>query len=131
MIQDYFAGGVSAASQRIAVKAIAKADVLAARCRKIVQDNLRILAEWLKKRPDIGWVEPEGGTVALLKLPGTIDAIELSNYLREKSATLVVPGDFFWLRGFVRVSLGSDEETLRGGLKNLGTAIDHFKSRGR
>ncbi|HKS16924.1 MAG TPA: aminotransferase class I/II-fold pyridoxal phosphate-dependent enzyme [Planctomycetota bacterium] len=131
VIQDYFAGGVSAASQMIAVKALAKADALAGRCRKIVQDNLRILAEWLKKHPDLGWVDPEGGTVALLKLPGTIDAIELSNHLREKCGTLVVPGDFFWLRGFIRVSLGSDEETLRGGLKQLGTTIDHFKTRGR
>jgi aspartate/methionine/tyrosine aminotransferase len=130
-IQDYIAGGVSAASQAIAVKALAKADDLAARCRKIVQPNLRVLAEWLKKRPDLGWVEPAGGTVALLKLPGTIDAMDLANHLRERSGTLVVPGDFFWLRGFVRISLGTDEETLKGGLRHLGAAIDHFNSRGR
>jgi len=130
-IQDYIAGGVSAASQMLALKALAKADLLAERCRKIVRDNLRLLSEWMKKRTDLAWVEPEGGTVALLKLPGTIDAIELSNHLREKSGTLVVPGDFFWLRGFVRVSLGIDEETLKGGLKHLGAAIDHFKTRGR
>jgi aspartate/methionine/tyrosine aminotransferase len=129
-IQDYIAGGVSGASQALALKALAKADVLAARCRKIAQDNLRILAEWLKRRPDLAWVEPEGGTVALLKLPGTIDAMQLSNHLREKAGTLVVPGDFFWLRGFVRVSLGIDEETLKAGLRHLGAAVDHFKSRG-
>lgn len=129
-IQDYIAGGVSGASQGIALKALAKADVLAARCRKIVQDNLRILSEWLKRRPELAWVEPEGGTVALIKLPGTIDALQLSNHLREKAGTLVVPGDFFWLRGFVRVSLGIDEETLKAGLRHLGAAVDHFKSRG-
>lgn len=101
------------------------------RCRQIVQQNLRTLADWLKKRSDLAWVEPEGGTVALLKLPGTIDAMELSNHLREKSGTLVVPGDFFWLRGFIRISLGIDEETLKTGLRHVGTALDHFKSRGR
>lgn len=131
VIQDYVAGGVSGASQSLALKALAKADVLTARCRRIVQDNLRILADWLKKRPELGWVEPEGGTVALLKLPGTIDAMELSNHLRQELGTLVVPGDFFWLRGFVRLSLGIEEEALKSGLKHLGTAIDHFKSRGR
>lgn len=131
VIQDYIAGGVSGASQAIALKALAKADVLATRCRTIVQDNLRVLSEWMKKHPDLAWVEPAGGTVALLKLPGTIDAMELSNHLREKSGTLIVPGDFFWLRGFVRLSLGIDEETLKAGLRHLGTAIEHFKSRGR
>ncbi len=131
VIQDYIAGGISGASQSLALRALAKADVLTARCKKIVQDNLEILSEWMKKRPDLAWVEPEGGTVALLKLPGNIDAMELSNHLREKLGTLVVPGDFFWLRGFVRVSIGIDEETLRTGLKHLGTAIDQFKTRGR
>ena len=130
-IQDYVAGGVSAASQALAFKALSKADVLAARCRTIVQGNLRILVEWLKKHPELAWVEPVGGTVALLKLPSTIDALELSNHLREKSGTLIVPGDFFWLRGFVRISLGIDEEVLKGGLRHLGSAIDHFLTRGR
>jgi aspartate/methionine/tyrosine aminotransferase len=131
VIQDYIAGGVSAASQAIALKALAKADALAGRCRNIVQGNLRVLSDWMKKHPDLGWVEPAGGTVALLKLPGTIDALELSNHLREKAGTLVVPGDFFWLRGFVRISLGIDEEILKGGLRHLGSAIDQFTSRGR
>jgi len=130
-IQDYIAGGVSAVSQALALKALAKSDVLVNRCRQVVQQNLRVLTDWLKKRPDLAWVEPEGGTVALLKLPGTIDAMELSNHLRENSGTLVVPGDFFWLRGFIRISLGIDEETLKTGLRHVGAALDHFKSRGR
>ena len=130
VLQDYIAGGVSGASQSLALKALSMADALAGRCRRIAQENLRVLAEWVKKRGDLAWVEPEGGTVALLKLPGTIDAMDLSNHLREKHGTLVVPGDFFSLRGFIRVSLGIDEETLKSGLKYLGTAIDHFKSRG-
>ena len=131
VIQDYIAGGVSGASQSLALKALAQADFFTARCRKIVQSNLRILSDWMKKRPELAWVEPEGGTVALVRLPGQVDAMELSNHLREKHGTLVVPGDFFWLRGFIRVSLGIDEETLKSGLKHLGTAIDQLKSRGR
>ena len=130
-IQDYIAGGVSSASQALALKALAKADVLATRCRTIAQGNLRLLSDWMKKRGDLAWVEPAGGTVALLRLPGSIDAVALSNHLLEKAGTLIVPGDFFGLRGFVRISLGIDEETLKGGLRHVGTAIDHFKSRGR
>jgi len=130
-VQDYIAGGISAASQSLALVALAKSDQLVERCRRIARENLRTLGDWLKRRPELAWVEPEGGTVALIRLPGHVDAMELSNHLREKHGTLVVPGDFFWLRGFIRVSLGIDEEVLKSGLKHLGTAIDQLKSRGR
>jgi len=129
-VQDYIAGGMSAPSQSLALLALSKADALTERCKRIVQNNLKILADWLKRHPEFGWVEPEGGTVALLRLPAPLDAMDLSNHLRERHSTLVVPGDFFWLRGFIRISLGIDEEVLRAGLKNLGSALDHFTTRG-
>lgn len=128
---DYLAGGISSPSQTIAAKALAQGDRLIERGRKIVQGNLKIVADWIRKRGDIQWVEPDAGTVALLKLPTGIDAMALSNLLREKYSTLVVPGDFFWLKGFVRVSCGIDEEIVRTGLKNLGAAIDQMKAGGR
>jgi aspartate/methionine/tyrosine aminotransferase len=121
---------MSAPSQSLALLALSKADALTERCKGIVQENLKILADWLKRHPELGWVEPEGGTVALLRLPVPLDAMDLSNHLRERHSTLVVPGDFFWLRGYIRISLGIDEEVLRAGLKNLGSALDHFTTRG-
>jgi aspartate/methionine/tyrosine aminotransferase len=124
---DYIAGGVSTPSQSIALHALRQSDKLVDRCRKIVQANVKILADWIRRRPELAWVEPDAGTVALLKLPAHMDAMRLSNHLREKYSTLVVPGDFFWIKGFVRVSLGIEEETLKAGLKNLAAAVDELK----
>ncbi|MBI4563279.1 MAG: aminotransferase class I/II-fold pyridoxal phosphate-dependent enzyme [Planctomycetes bacterium] len=126
-IQDYISGGISAPSQSLALAVLAKADTLLDRSRRIVQENLKILGEWIRRREGCGWVEPEGGTVAVVRLPPKIDAVDLSNYLREKHGTLVVPGDYFWLRGFIRISLGVEADLLRTGLKHLGSALDHFQ----
>jgi aspartate/methionine/tyrosine aminotransferase len=129
--QDYVMGGLSSPSQSLALHALSKSDVLVNRCRQIVQGNVKVLGEWIRKHPHLSWIEPDGGTVALVKLPPNLDAMALSNYTREKYSTLVAPGDFFGLRGFIRVALGIDEEVLRNGLKHLGSAIDHFRGTGR
>jgi len=105
-----------------------KGDQLTQRCRDIVQRNLKAVSEWLLKHEQVQWVPPDGGTVCVLKLPQHVDAMELSSVLREKYGTLVVPGDFFWLKGFVRISLGTDEDVLRHGLKNLGSVIEQLRS---
>lgn len=128
LIQDYIIGGMPGATQSIALAALNRSDALVGRCRTIVQTNIRHMAEWVKKREDVAWVEPEGGTICMLKLPPHVDSLTLANLLREKYSTLVVPGDFFWTRGFIRLSLGVDEEVLRTGLRNLNSAIDQLQA---
>ncbi|MBI2931482.1 MAG: aminotransferase class I/II-fold pyridoxal phosphate-dependent enzyme [Planctomycetes bacterium] len=127
-IFDYVAGGLPGPTQSIALAALKKSDVLLARCRDIVQRNIKAVSEWIKKHEDTTWIEPEGGTVGMLKLPPHVEALGLATLLREKYSTLVVPGDFFWVKGFIRLSLGVDEEVVRIGLKNLGSAIEQMRS---
>jgi aspartate/methionine/tyrosine aminotransferase len=115
-------------SVKIAAIALRKAPELVLRCRQIVLRNLKIVGEWVAKRGDLQWVEPEGGTVCLIKLPPGVDAQELSTLLRENHSTLVVPGDFFSIRGFIRISCGTDEEILRQGLKSVSKGIDQIKT---
>ncbi len=126
---DYIECDLPIPSEKIALAALAKGPELAARCREIVRRNLAIVRDWVAKRDDLAWVEPEGGTVCMIRLPAGMDAMELSNLLREKHSTLVVPGEFFWIHGFIRVSCGGDEEPLRQGLRNVGKAIDQLASR--
>ncbi len=130
-ISDYLAGGVSTPSQTIALHALRQSDKLLDRCRRIVQSNVKVLGDWIKRRPDLAWVEPDAGTVAFVKLPPHMDAMKLASLCRERYSTLVVPGDFFWIKGFVRIALGIDEEILRSGLKNLAAAIDESKPSNR
>ncbi len=128
VIQDYVVGGLGGPQQSIALAALRKSEPLLARSRETIQRSVRIVAEWMKKHEEVRWVEPEGGTVCMLKLPPHVDALELSTVLREKHGTLVVPGDFFWIKGFIRVSLGVDEDVLRTGLRNIAAVIDQLSS---
>lgn len=128
-VLDYLECDLPAPSEWIAAQALKKGPELAERCRRIAERGFSVLREWIQKRDDLDWVEPAGGTVALVRLPHGVDAPALSNLLREKHSTLVVPGDFFGARGFLRLSVGMDEDVLRQGLKLVGKAIDQLKSR--
>lgn len=128
-ILDYLQGPLPGPSLALAARALRKAPELAERCRRLAAAGFAAIREWIGKRDDLDWVEPAGGTVALVRLPHGIDALAVSNHLREKFSTLAVPGDFFGARGFLRLSAGMDEDVLRQGLKNVGKTIDHLKSR--
>jgi aspartate/methionine/tyrosine aminotransferase len=125
---DYLVCDLPAPSESIALAALKRADEWAERCRGIARRNVAAIREWVEKREDVEWCEPAGGTVCLLKLPPGLDAPSFSAQLREKQSTLVVPGDFFGLPGFIRISAGMDEELLRQGLKNVGKGIDQWKA---
>jgi hypothetical protein len=126
---DYLECDLPAPSEAIALIGLRKAAELEERCRTIARRNFAAIRDWIQKRGDLAWSEPAGGTVCLVKLPTGVDAQELSTLLREKHSTLVVPGDFFGLRGFLRISAGMDEDVLRQGLKNVGKGIDQLKAK--
>ncbi len=128
VILDYIECDLPAPSESIALAALRKGPELVLRCQQIALRNFKIIREWIEKRGDVQWVEPAGGTVCMVKLPHHVEAQSLAGLLREKYGTLVVPGDFFWIRGFIRLSAGTDEDVLRQGLKNIGKAIDQLQA---
>ena len=128
VILDYIECDLPAPSESIALLALRKGPELVLRCQQIAMRNFKIIREWVEKRGDLHWVEPSGGTVCMIKLPHTVDAQSLAGLLREKFSTLVVPGDFFYIHGFIRVSAGMDEDILRQGLRNIGKAIDQLQA---
>jgi aspartate/methionine/tyrosine aminotransferase len=127
---DYLECELPTPSESIALAALKRGPELILRCQQIAMRNFKIIREWIEKRGDLQWVEPGGGTVCMVKLPPSLDAQALSTLLREKFGTLVVPGDFFWVRGFIRLSAGMDEDVLRQGLRNVGRAIDQLLNDG-
>lgn len=129
LVLDYIECDLPAPSESIALAALRKGPELVLRCQQIAMRNFKIIREWIEKRGDLQWVEPAGGTVCMIKLPHPVDAQALAALLREKFGTLVVPGDFFYVRGFIRVSAGMDEDVLRQGLRNVGKAIDQLQAR--
>lgn len=128
-VLDYLECELPVPSLRIAAVALRKAPELVLRCQQISMRNVKIVAEWVARRGDVQWVEPQGGTVCLIRLPSDVESQALSGLLQEKYQTLVVPGEFFYTRGFIRLSFGMDEDVLRQGLKNVSKGIDQLKAR--
>ncbi|MBI3268890.1 MAG: pyridoxal phosphate-dependent aminotransferase [Planctomycetes bacterium] len=128
-VENYISGELSVPSQRIALAAIRKMDLLRARARRILTENVALVREWMKNQVDLQWVEPDGGPVCFPKLLHGLDSLELCRLAHEKYRTLVVPGDFFWAKGHLRIGFGGRTEELRRGLENLSKAIDELKRR--
>ncbi|MBI3097843.1 MAG: aminotransferase class I/II-fold pyridoxal phosphate-dependent enzyme [Planctomycetes bacterium] len=125
-VYDYLNVVNAVPTEQIALAAFQNLDALRERTAKIVNENLPILREWVDTREDVQWVPPDGGTICFLRLLYGISSWELMRLLKTKYDTLVVPGDFFWAKGFIRVGFGGDTEMLRKGLENLGKALDEI-----
>jgi aspartate/methionine/tyrosine aminotransferase len=112
--------------EQVTLCAFKQLDKLLARTRGIVSENLPFLREFVESRDDLEWVPPDGGTIAFLRLKRGVPSWEFAKFLHEKHDTLVVPGDFFWAKGFLRVGFGGDTQNLKAGLGALGTALTEW-----
>lgn len=128
-IENYFSPRNAYPSEKIAVVAFRNRAKLLERTSAITMANLAYVRGALATRDDIAWVEPDGGTVCFPRLLGGVDAVALSKHLQDTYDTLVVPGDFFWAKGHVRISFGGKPETVRTGIQNFCKALDDLKRR--
>ncbi|MBI5368707.1 MAG: aminotransferase class I/II-fold pyridoxal phosphate-dependent enzyme, partial [Planctomycetes bacterium] len=128
-VENYLIAENPMPSQRLALVAVRKLDALRQRARKILTENFAIVRDWMKTQEDLQWVEPDGGTLCFPKLRHGLDSLEVYRLAQEKYRTLVVPGDFFWAKGHLRIGYGGRPEALRRGLENLSKAIDELKRR--
>jgi aspartate/methionine/tyrosine aminotransferase len=126
VMNDYLTGPVALPVQSIGLWALQRAEQILAKSRRMIEENIKILSGWVSRHDQFRWVKPAGGTVCFVKLPANVDDVKLSNRLREKYSTLVPPGQFFWKKGFIRISYGIDGETLRSGLRNILACVEEL-----
>lgn len=92
-----------------------------ARTRALLSANLEIAREWVKSFDGfLEWREPEAGAIALVKYHSDVPSVELCERLRTRQSTLVVPGSYVRLEGYLRIWLGGRDEYLREGLRRIG-----------
>lgn len=128
-LNDLFGVVPAHVAERLSVVALKHLDRIAARSRRLLAENARLLNAFLRTRDDLECAELRRGTVAFPRLrSGEADA--LCRLLIEKYETSVVPGRFFDSPAHIRVGVGGDTETLRGGLERLGAALDELGGRG-
>jgi aspartate/methionine/tyrosine aminotransferase len=109
-------------SERLATRALERAEAILAPRRALVAANRARLAAWVTATPGARWVEPAAGAVGWVNL-GVGDTIELAEHLARDHDTLVVPGGFFGAPDHVRVGLGVDAAVFASGLSRITSAL--------
>jgi hypothetical protein len=116
-------------SDEVARVAVRNRDWCYARTRELLTNNLQIAREWMSSfNGFLEWREPEAGAIALVKYHALIPSAELCERMRVRQSTLVVPGAYVGMEGYLRIWLGAREEYLQEGLRRIGEELN--KERG-
>ena len=110
--------------EAVAAYALAHADKILTRSRRIVRQNLAALEEWVDSEPHLSFVKPEAGTTALVYYDYDIDSYDFCIGMIETTGALVTPGDAFEEPHSMRIGYAYSDNTddLKEGL----AAISRF-----
>lgn len=81
--------------EAVAAYALAHADKILERSRRIVRQNLQAVMEWVDSEPHLSIVKPEAGTTCLVYYDYDIDSYDFCVCMMETEGALVTPGDAF------------------------------------
>lgn len=124
--RDIVDGTGSIVTERLATLAFEQLEGLTARARDIFSRNSALLREFLAGRRELEWVPPVG-TVAFPRITGMADTTAFADRLMRERRTAVVPGAFFDAPAHFRLGFGGETAKLRGGLEQLGAALDALR----
>jgi aspartate/methionine/tyrosine aminotransferase len=116
-------------AERLALVALGRLNVFAARARAILDVNRAAWNAWLAAhREDLDAPPSTVGTTAFPRVVHG-DGDMLERVLRDRFDTTVVPGRFFGAPGHVRVGLCGDPEGFEAGLARLSSALESLRER--
>jgi aspartate/methionine/tyrosine aminotransferase len=125
LLNDLFAATPVHAGERLSVVAMQQLAGIGERAKQLLDRNRRILNDFLDTREDLEVVRPEFGTVMFPRVRhGTSES--LTDLLREKYDTSVVPGIFFEMPAHFRIGIAGDTDVLKAGLERLEQALNSF-----
>ena len=126
-INDLYGVNAAFPADLLSVIALDNLDRVAARAKKLLEENRPTLDAFLQSRDDLEFFKPEFGTVAFPRLKsGSVD--RLDRCLREKYETSIVPGYYFEAPQHFRVGIGGDPDMTRAAFQRLGSALDELRS---
>ncbi len=125
--RDYHVISESALTDALAQIAFAHREQIMERNRRIVQENRRILHEWLEGEPLADCVIPRCGTVCFLQVHLDMPSAQLCEQLQADTGVFFAPGSCFGVEGHLRLGLGINNTVMREGLSRLSRWL-HQKS---
>jgi aspartate/methionine/tyrosine aminotransferase len=105
-------------ADRLSALAFRNLPALAARARRIVEENRRAFADFLQSEPKLECA-PTRATLAFPRLSGVGDAGPFVDRLLSETGTAVAPGRFFGAPAHFRIAFGSEPSRVREGLETI------------
>jgi aspartate/methionine/tyrosine aminotransferase len=126
-LHDIHCGSYVYPAEWLSVTAFARLAQIAARAKAMLDENRRLLRDFLRSRDDLDYFWPDYGTVVFPRLKdGSVDA--LCELLRRDFETTVVSGRFFEMPDRFRIGVGIATESVRDALRQLGLGLERYRS---
>jgi len=106
----------------LAASAFDRLPVLHQRTRDLLGVNRELFAAWAAGRDDIAFTATDWGTTVCVR-PTRADAERVWAELHERHEVSIVPGRFFELPDYLRISLCTESGVLREGLGRIGEVL--------
>lgn len=95
------------------------------RTRNILKSNIEILDKWIKKHHDIfSYTPPEATAIAFIKQNLGISSLNFCKKLLYEKNVLVLPSEFFGMKGYIRIGYGQNKEYLINGLSKISELLN-------
>jgi aspartate/methionine/tyrosine aminotransferase len=109
-------------AELLSIVAFEKLDQIAAKQRAVLDENRRLLREFLESQTQLEYFWPEYGTVVFPRVKNG-RAQEFCNRLRQDFDLSVVPGSFFEMPDRIRIGVGTPTESVSRALAQLEKAL--------
>ena len=124
--KDFTTICASAPSEVLALIAVRAADRLIGRARDRIAHNLRLVDEFVRRRPDaVRWVRPRGSSVGFPELLVDMPVAAFCERLVRQQGVLLVPGGMFEV-GTNHFRIGLGRASLPAGLAALADFVDEL-----
>ena len=87
-------------------------------------DGLEVLRRWVRGRPELALIEPQGTPFAYLKYDGPVTSADFCRRLLQQKGVLLMPAEVFEDQQAVRLSFGRPPEVLQGGLDRIDASLN-------
>src|SRR6516164_1084583 len=124
-VVDFTYGSPVHPAELLAIIALDNLAKVRERARTLLERNRVLLNEFLARHPELDCELSRFGTTVFPRFRKGRTA-ELVRVLRDRFETSVVPGEFFEQPEHFRIGICGATETVRGGLEQLGAALETF-----
>lgn len=127
---DYTTISLSAVSDRLARIALTpeNRNKILERTRSILKTNYAVLEKWFKKQDGLlHCIAPKAGAIAYARYNLAISSTELINRILQSKSVLLVPGEHFEMKNYVRFGYGGEKGHLQKALSLVEEAFNELK----